>query len=73
MTAHVPELYWDATYAIALALIEHFPDRTPESVGLQELIDLIQTLPGFDDDLTIVTDQVLLDIINVWYEETVSL
>ncbi|MCA9962261.1 MAG: Fe-S cluster assembly protein IscX [Chloroflexota bacterium] len=73
MTGNAPELYWDSTYAIVMALIEHYPEKNPESIGLHELMDAIQTLPGFNDDPAIVTEQVLLDILNVWYEETVSL
>lgn len=73
MTGNIPELYWDATYAIVVALIEHYPERNPEDVGLQELLTIVQTLPGFNDDPAIVAEQVLLDILNVWYEETVSL
>jgi FeS assembly protein IscX len=72
LTEYALELYWDATYAIALALMEQHPDRSPLSVGVQELLELVQALSGFRDDPTIVSEQILLDILKVWYEETVS-
>jgi FeS assembly protein IscX len=68
-----PALYWESTYAIALALIEQHTNRHPESVGLHELANLVIQLPGFQDDPTIVTEQTLLDIQNVWYEEMTNL
>ena len=66
------ELYWDSTYAIAISLLLHFPDRTPERVGLQELAELIQQLPGFSDDPELVNDRILQDIFIVWYEEALN-
>ena len=68
-----PELYWDATYAIVLALMAHYPDHHPEDVGLHQLLELIVALPGFKDDPAIVTERILLDILNSWYEESVTL
>ena len=73
MTGETPELYWDATYAIVMALIEYYPQHSPEKVGLRELADLVQTLPGFRDDPAIISEQILFDIQTVWYEETTSL
>jgi FeS assembly protein IscX len=69
----MPELYWEATYAIAMALIEYFPDHNPEDVGLNELAQIIQSLPGFNDEPGLETKQILLDIQTVWYEEATSL
>ncbi len=68
-----PQLYWESTYAIVMALIENHADRNPETVGLHELANLVIELPGFQDDPAIVTEQTLLDIQNVWYEEMTSL
>lgn len=62
-------LYWDSPYAIAVALIEHHPDLDPETVGLEQMTDLIENLPGFKDDLALVTERILLDIQITWYEE----
>lgn len=72
MTDRVPELYWDASYAIAMALKEHYPDTLPEDVGLQELAELVEALPGFRDDPALANERILLDIQIVWYEETTS-
>ena len=63
------QLYWESTFAIVMALMTHCPQHNPEDVGLVELAQLIETLPGFDDDPTMVTEQILLDIQTVWYEE----
>jgi FeS assembly protein IscX len=69
LPSQVPELYWDATYAIAMALIEYYPHISAEEVGLAELAALIEALPGFRDDPALVTERILIDIQTVWYEE----
>ncbi len=66
-------LYWDSTYAIALALMAEYPERKPDDVGLVELAAIIQALPGFADDPAMVTERILLDIQIVWYEEMTDL
>lgn len=73
MTGNAQELYWDATYAIVLALLEQYPTVDPAGVGLAELADLVQSLPGFCDDPALVTERILLDIQIVWYEEATNL
>ena len=73
MSDEVAELYWDSTYAIAITLLERYPHRDPESVGLEELAHMIEELPTFADDPSQVTEQFLLDIQTVWYEEATSL
>lgn len=73
MQDYTPELYWESTYAIALALIEHHPDRQPEQTGLQEMADMIAQLPGFQDDPAMVTERILMDIQIIWFEEAASL
>lgn len=50
-----------------------YPERNPEDVGLEELAQLVESLPGFDDDPTMVTERILLDIQTVWYEEATNL
>lgn len=65
-----PALYWDTAYAIAIALINQHPDRDPTQVGLEELADLVQALPGFHDDPAFVNERLLMDIQITWYEET---
>ncbi len=73
MTDQVHELYWDSTYAVATTLMDVYPQLDPEQVGLNELADLVENLPGFKDDPSLVTEQILLDILTVWYEETINL
>ncbi|HID51513.1 MAG TPA: Fe-S cluster assembly protein IscX [Anaerolineae bacterium] len=73
MSAYIPELYWDSTYAICLALMEQYPDHNPENIGLLELAQLVEQLPGFQDDPAMVTERILLDIQTVWYEEATNL
>lgn len=68
-----PQLFWESTYAIAMALIDQHPDVNPQQVGMVELAALVQSLPGFQDDPASVTTQTLLDIHNVWYEEMTTL
>lgn len=72
MTDEPPELYWDSTYAIAVALITYYPELNPEHVGLHQLADVVQELPGFADDPVLANEQILLDIQTVWYEELIS-
>ena len=69
MTEHEPELYWDSTYAIVVALMEHYPQRRPEAVGLEELAALAEAPPGFQDDPAPAAEQFLLDLLTVWYED----
>ncbi|MDX1664964.1 MAG: Fe-S cluster assembly protein IscX [Candidatus Promineifilaceae bacterium] len=71
MEDHGHELYWDSTYAIALALSVTYPDLRPERVGLEELADLVERLPDFRDDPALVTERILADIQIAWYEETI--
>ncbi|MCA9980787.1 MAG: Fe-S cluster assembly protein IscX [Anaerolineales bacterium] len=65
----IMQLYWDTTYAVAVALIEHYPDLNPVEIGLVELADLVEALPNFVDDTAVVTERMLTDIQITWYEE----
>lgn len=67
------ELYWDSTYAIVVALMEQHPKQQIDKLGHDDLAELIEALPGFNDDPTIVTDRILEDILIVWYEEASTL
>lgn len=62
-------LYWDSPYAIAQALIERFPELDPETVGLEQMADMIEALPDFKDDPALVTERMLIDIQITWFEE----
>lgn len=68
-----PELFWDATYAIALSLIERHPQLTPDAVGLEQLARLVEALPNFKDDPALVTERILMDIQITWYEEATGI
>ena len=68
-----PELFWESTYAIVMALMTHFPDRDPAKVGIHELAELIESLPNFNDDPAMVAERILMDIQIVWYEEASNL
>ena len=63
------ELYWESTYAICVILMQQHPGLDPETVGLQELAELVTALPGFADDPGMITERILLDIHTMWYEE----
>lgn len=65
----VPGLYWDATYAIALALLAHYPDVEPGEIGLHELFRLVTELPDFKDDPGLANERILMDIQITWFEE----
>jgi len=70
MISHgVPALYWDSTYGIAMALIEIHPELYPDNIGLEELLSLIEDLPGFVDDSELVNERLLLDVLATWLEE----
>jgi FeS assembly protein IscX len=63
------ELYWDATYAIAVALLAAHPEVQPDHVGLDQLLHLVVNLPGFMDDPALANDRILMDIQVTWFEE----
>ena len=62
-------LYWDATYEIVMALMEAYPTIEIETVGTQQLYQMIVELPNFADDPALVNDGILNDILREWYEE----
>ena len=63
------ELFWDATFAIVMTLIDEHPQINLENLGLVEIATLIEQLPGFADDPSMATERILLDIQTTWYEE----
>lgn len=63
-------LTWDASYEIILALMEAYPDIDVESVGTEQLYQMILGLPNFVDDSALMYDGILNDILREWYEET---
>jgi FeS assembly protein IscX len=65
-------LYWDDAYAIALALIECYPNVDPLTVDWETLHQWVIELPDFADDPTLVHRGWLRDIQKEWYEEVSS-
>jgi FeS assembly protein IscX len=64
-------LNWDATYAIAKALIYQYPDVKLEDVSLRQVYLWTIGLPDFSDDPLIANEGILEDIYKVWFEETI--
>lgn len=62
-------LTWDDSYAIAKALIAHFPDVNLYEVSLEMIYRWSISLPGFDDDPALVNDAILAAIYQEWFEE----
>jgi FeS assembly protein IscX len=58
-------IYWEPTYEIVLALMAAHPDVDVNGVGMQQLFDWIVA-----DNPTIVSDELLRDILREWYEES---
>lgn len=63
-------LYWEASYEIVLALMEHHRDADLDNLGLQQLFEWIIALPGFADDPILAHDGLLTEILREWYEES---
>ncbi|GAB4510321.1 MAG: Fe-S cluster assembly protein IscX [Anaerolineae bacterium] len=70
MSENSQTLYWEASYEIALALMERYPAVDIEQVGTEQLYQWIIALPNFGDDPLLVTERILSDILREWYEET---
>jgi FeS assembly protein IscX len=70
MSEYEPQgLSWDASYEIVLSLIEAHPEVDVEQIGLDQLYQLIITLPNFADDPALATEGILNEILREWYEE----
>jgi FeS assembly protein IscX len=68
----VQPLNWEASYGIALALIEAHPEADVEAVGLEQIKQWVLALPNFADDPLLVNEGILNDILREWYEEVSS-
>lgn len=62
-------LTWDASFEIALRLMEVYKDVDVETVGMEQLREMIIALPDFADDPALANDAILKDILREWYEE----
>jgi FeS assembly protein IscX len=63
-------LTWDDSFLLAQALRLAHPRADLPSLGLQTICTWILELPEFEDDPSLVNDDVLLDIFREWLEET---
>lgn len=63
-------LYWDSTYEIVLSLMKAHPTLNPENVSTQQLLQLIVALPNFEDEAILAHEDLLVEILRFWYEET---
>lgn len=61
-------LTWEASYAIALALRQRYPEVRLEDVSLEQLRRWVLALPDFDDDPALANEEVLLAILREWLE-----
>lgn len=66
--AHQP-LYWESTYEIVLRLMALYPDIDLNSLGIQQLLEMVLDLPEFADDVRLVNNGILNEILREWCEE----
>jgi len=62
-------LTWESTYAIALELKRQHRDANIENVTLQQILNWTLALPEFEDDPSLVNDDILYAIYQDWFEE----
>jgi FeS assembly protein IscX len=62
---------WDTTYAIALELRRQHPEVNIEEVSLGQIHRWTLELSEFEDDPTLVNDDILYAIYQDWFEENI--
>jgi FeS assembly protein IscX len=62
-------LTWEDSYAIALTLVQRYPDKNLEEVSLGMVYQWVISLPGFADDPMLANDEILAAIYLAWIEE----
>lgn len=62
-------LDWDDTFEIIQSLSRSHPHVDFEELSLATLYNWIIALAEFDDDPSLVNDEILMQIFNAWYEE----
>lgn len=62
-------LYWESSYEIVLCLMDVYPHVDLDSMGIEQLHQMIVTLPNFADDPVLANDGILNEILREWYEE----
>jgi FeS assembly protein IscX len=65
-------LNWESTYAVAIALRHIHADADLAQVTLQQLLEWILALPGFEDEPALCNDEILESIFQEWYEVTIN-
>ena len=60
---------WDDSYTIAQELIKKYPNVRLDEVSLNMILEWTLDIPDFDDDPDMVNDEILLSILQEWYEE----
>jgi len=65
----VGPLHWSEPEGIAEALARGYPDLRPLDLSIPALFRRILSLPGFDDDPDLATEDLLEKIQMFWYEE----
>lgn len=65
-------LNWDDTFGIVQSLKVRYPQVNFEELSLRTLLQWIVSLPEFDDDPSLVNDDILIQIFTAWYEEVVQ-
>ncbi len=63
-------LSWDDGFLLVQALRRAHPQAELLGLGLRTLCSWILELPEFEDDPSLVNDDVLLDLYREWLEET---
>lgn len=62
-------LTWENSYAIALALREHFPAIHLEEISLNMIYHWTIALDSFQDDPELANEDILAAIYQEWFEE----
>lgn len=65
-------LNWDDTFGVVQSLKVRYPQVNFEELSLRTLLQWIVSLPEFDDDPSLVNDDILIQIFTAWYEEVVQ-
>lgn len=65
-------IYWDDTYAIARRLRQEHPGIRLEDVSLGMILEWTLGLPEFNDDVTLVNEEILTIIYREWLEENIA-
>lgn len=63
-------LSWDATYAIAEELHRLYPQENLADISLKQIYLWVIALPEFNDDPELATEDILSEIFQIWFEET---